>query len=80
MAARERKTEAASTPSAPKAAAKATKPTKTTTARRAPARSKAVPVVSDEMIAERAYWISRSPECSSDVDNWLRAEAELQIA
>jgi|tagenome__1003787_1003787.scaffolds.fasta_scaffold20311795_2 hypothetical protein len=77
MAAREKKTEAAGTPSAAKAA---TKTTKTTTARRAPARSKGVPVVTDAMIAERAYWISQSPECSSDVENWLRAEAELQLA
>ena len=80
MAAREKKTAAASTPSTAKAAAKTTKTTKTTTARRAPARSKAVPVVTEEMIADRAYWISQSPECSSDVENWLRAEAELQIA
>jgi Protein of unknown function (DUF2934) len=80
MAAREKKTEAASTPSTAKAATKTTKTTKTTTARRAPARSKAVPVVTEEMIADRAYWISQSPECSSDVENWLRAEAELRIA
>ena len=80
MAAREKKTAAASTPSTAKAATKATNTTKTPTTRRAPARRKTVPIVSEEMIAERAYWISQSPECSSDVDNWLRAEAELQIA
>ena len=32
------------------------------------------------MIAERAYLISQSGEGTSDVENWLRAEAELQSA
>lgn len=80
MAAREKKTAAASTPSTAEAATKTTKTTKTATTRRAPARRKAVPAITDQMIAERAYWISQSPECSSDVENWLRAEAELQVA
>ena len=30
------------------------------------------------MIAERAYHISQSGEGSDDVENWLRAEAELR--
>ena len=30
-----------------------------------------------EMIAERAYHISLSPEAGSDLDNWLKAEEEL---
>ena len=34
----------------------------------------------EEMIAERAYLISQSDECASDVENWLRAEAELKSA
>jgi hypothetical protein len=33
---------------------------------------------SHEKIAERAYWISRSEQAGSDVENWLRAEHELQ--
>lgn len=31
-----------------------------------------------ERIAERAYYISQSPACSSEFDNWLRAESELK--
>lgn len=31
-----------------------------------------------EMIAKRAYEISRSAQCGSEVDNWLRAERELK--
>jgi Protein of unknown function (DUF2934) len=91
MAAREKKTVSSAKP-AEKATAKsttkatttktaATKTTATkTTTRRATTKRAAVPVVSEAMIAERAYWISQSYECGSDVDNWLRAEAELQAA
>jgi hypothetical protein len=32
----------------------------------------------DEAIARRAYEISQSNESGSDLDNWLRAEAELK--
>ena len=64
----------------PTAAAKTTRTTKTTTPRATTTRRKAVPVVTEEMIAERAYWISQSDECASDDENWLRAEAELQTA
>ena len=77
MAANEKKTAAASTRSTTKAAAAK----KTTTTRKATtSRRKAAPAITDEMIAERAYWISQSGECASDVENWLRAEAELQTA
>jgi hypothetical protein len=31
-----------------------------------------------EMIAVRAYEISQSPLCGSEIDNWLRAENELR--
>ena len=91
MAAKEKKTgtpSAASTPKAPaetaakptaKAAAKTT--AKTATTRRATtSKRKAAPAITEEMIAERAYWISQSGECASDVENWLRAEAELHTA
>ena len=33
-----------------------------------------------EKIAERAYWISQSEQAGSDLENWLRAEQELQDA
>ena len=33
-----------------------------------------------EMIAKRAYEISQSPQCGSEMDNWLRAERELKAA
>lgn len=35
------------------------------------------PVVTQEMIAMRAYEISQSPYCGGELDNWLRAEREL---
>lgn len=70
MAAKDKKTTTTGT----RATTKATTP-RTTTSRR-----KAVPVVTEGMIAERAYWISQSDECASDVENWLRAESELQTA
>jgi len=54
--------------------------TKTTTSRTTTSRRKAAPAITEEMIAERAYSISQSGECASDVENWLRAEAELQSA
>jgi hypothetical protein len=31
-----------------------------------------------EEIALKAYFISISPECGSETDNWLRAERELR--
>jgi hypothetical protein len=69
MAAKEKKAATASARSATKTAAR-----KTTSGR------KAEPAITEEMIAERAYWISQSGEGASDVENWLRAEAELQTA
>jgi hypothetical protein len=33
-----------------------------------------------EMIAKRAYEISQSPQCGSEMDNWLRAERELKAS
>jgi hypothetical protein len=75
MAAKEQKP-AATTKRSTTTKAKAT----TTTRRATTSRRKAAPVITDEMVAERAYWISQSDECGSDVDNWLRAEAELQTA
>jgi hypothetical protein len=33
-----------------------------------------------EKIAERAYWISQSEQAGSDLENWLRAEQEIQDA
>ena len=37
-------------------------------------------VITHDMIARRAYEISRSAACSSETDNWLRAERELRGA
>jgi hypothetical protein len=34
--------------------------------------------ITHEMIAKRAYEISRSPQCGSEFDNWVRAERELK--
>jgi hypothetical protein len=34
--------------------------------------------VTNDMIAKRAYEISKSPECGSEFDNWIRAERELK--
>jgi hypothetical protein len=34
--------------------------------------------ITHEMIAKRAYEISRSPQRGSDYDNWVRAERELR--
>jgi hypothetical protein len=62
-----------------KATAK-TASTKTATTRRTTSRRKAAPAITEAMIAERAYLISQSGEGSSDLENWLRAEAELQTA
>jgi hypothetical protein len=56
----------------------------------APARTSSTPVrntsipkaqpkaVTYEMIAKRAYEISRSPQGGSEFDNWIRAERELR--
>lgn len=41
----------------------------------APAAAK---VISNEMIAVRAFEISCGPNCGSEFDNWLRAERELR--
>ena len=35
-------------------------------------------VITHQMIAVRAYEISRSPLCGSEYDNWIRAERELK--
>jgi hypothetical protein len=42
------------------------------------AKSARVPMLSQEMIAERAYHISHSGEGGTDEENWHRAEAELR--
>jgi hypothetical protein len=34
--------------------------------------------VTHDMIAKRAYEISRSASCGSEFDNWVRAERELK--
>jgi hypothetical protein len=34
--------------------------------------------ITHDMIARRAYEISQSPNCGSELDNWLRAERELR--
>ena len=34
--------------------------------------------ITHEMIARRAYEISQSHQCGSELDNWLRAERELR--
>jgi hypothetical protein len=64
-----------------KPAAKASKAPATTTA----VRNSAIPkvqsaprIVTNDMIAVRAYEISQSPECGSELDNWCRAERELK--
>jgi hypothetical protein len=51
-----------------------------------PVRNSAIPkaqpatskVITHEMIAKRAYEISKSPQCGSETDNWHRAERELR--
>lgn len=51
-----------------------------------PVRNSAIPkaaakparTITNDMIAKRAYEISQSPLCGSEVDNWLKAEAELR--
>ncbi len=35
-------------------------------------------VVTQEQVAIRAYEISRSPRCGSELDNWFLAERELK--
>jgi Protein of unknown function (DUF2934) len=73
MAAKEEKTKKAA-PAAKSVAKAAAKPaTKRPTTRKAKP-----PEITDEMIAERAYYLAISGEGSSDEENWLRAEAELK--
>jgi hypothetical protein len=48
-----------------------------TTARKATSSRRKAPVITNEMIAERAYFIAQSGTGSSDHENWVRAEAEL---
>lgn len=45
-----------------------------------PAPAKAAPArtITHDVIAKRAFEISQSPFCGSEVDNWLRAERELK--
>ena len=47
-------------------------------ARKATTSRRKAPVITDEMIAERAYFIAESGTGSSDHENWIRAEAELR--
>jgi hypothetical protein len=58
------------------AAAKAV--AKATAIRKPRATKTSPPAVTEEMIAERAYYIALSGAGSSDHENWLRAEAELR--
>ena len=43
-----------------------------------PATAAKAKVITNEMIAVRAYEISQSHRCGSDVDNWCLAERELR--
>jgi hypothetical protein len=68
---------------ATKPAAKVSKAPAATTAVRNTPIPKAQPaaaakVITHEMIAMRAYEISQSPACGSEMDNWCRAERELK--
>jgi hypothetical protein len=64
-----------------KPAAAAKKPTTTTTRKRTMKAVPALPEVSAEEIALRAYMISISGDGGDQLENWLRAERELtQIA
>lgn len=56
---------------------KKVKPRAASTAAPAAAIAQAVEITHD-MIARRAYEISQSHECASELDNWLRAERELR--
>jgi hypothetical protein len=51
---------------------------KATAVRKPRAKKTEPPVVTEEMIAERAYYIALSGSGASDHENWLRAEAELR--
>jgi len=78
MAAKEEKSKAA--PAARKTTAKAAPAAKTAvkpTTKRATTSKAKTPEITDAMIAEHAYYLSQSGE-GSDVDHWLRAEAELK--
>lgn len=44
----------------------------------APAPAAARKEITRDMIAKRAYEISRSPKCGTEMENWLRAERELR--
>ena len=46
--------------------------------RGATSRETAAPEITQEMIAERAYHISQTPEGGTDEENWHQAEAELR--
>ena len=50
------------------------------TARKTTSGKRTTQPISEEMIAERAYWISLSNGGSTDVENWLQAEAELHTS
>lgn len=83
-----RKTAATKTP-APKAAAAPQKAVSSSPVRNSPIPKVAAAVatvaaapakrsITQDMIATRAYEISRSGDAGSDLDNWLRAERELR--
>ena len=55
---------------------KMTTPVRNTAIPKIPARTE----ITHAMIAKRAYEISQSPQCGTEVDNWLRAERELRNA
>ena len=77
MAAKETKTEAATTKKAA-APEKEAVGTKKPTTPKATSKKAAAPEITQEMIAERAYHISQSGEGGTDEENWQRAEAELR--
>jgi hypothetical protein len=56
---------------------KKAKPRAATAPAAAAAIAQAVEITHD-VIARRAYEISQSHECGSELDNWLRAERELR--
>jgi len=85
MAMRPRKTEAkASTEKGTKANAKANgkavvpKTAAKTTVGKPRVTKTEPPVVTEEMIAERAYYIALSGTGAGEHENWLRAEVELR--
>jgi hypothetical protein len=58
-------------------------PARSNTTTSTPVRNTSIPkaqpkAITYEMIAKKAYEISRSPQGGSEFDNWIRAERELK--